>query len=130
MFPVNTILAWIINIYHDYKEINNNFIIASRAYFLQPIPVKRLARLTWSKGGGPAHGKPVNGLFAYSPFTAANPAPIYGLSELGPVASSGPSNIIAARFNFRPMYGPWRLSAHMRPYVTLGLLMARGETGP
>ena len=35
MFPVNTILAWIINIYHDYKEINNNFIIASRAYFLQ-----------------------------------------------------------------------------------------------
>ena len=34
MFPVNTILASIINIYHDYKEINNNFIIASRAYFL------------------------------------------------------------------------------------------------
>ena len=46
-----------------------------------PIPVKRPARLTWSKAGGPAHltwskaggpahGKPVNGLFAYSPFTA------------------------------------------------------------
>ena len=27
------------NIYHDYKEINNNFIIASRAYFLQPPPI-------------------------------------------------------------------------------------------
>ena len=37
MFPVNTILAWIINIYHDYKEINNNYSIASRAYFLQKL---------------------------------------------------------------------------------------------
>ena len=47
----------------------------------KPIPVKRPARLTWSKGGGPAHltwskggglahGKPVTGMFAYSPFTA------------------------------------------------------------
>ena len=36
----------------------------------RPIPVKRPARLTWSKGGGPAHGKPVNDMFAYSPFTA------------------------------------------------------------
>ena len=36
----------------------------------RPIPVKRPTRLTWSKGGGPAHGKPVNVLFAYSPFTA------------------------------------------------------------
>ena len=36
----------------------------------RPIPVKRPAHLTWSKGGGPAHGKPVNGLFAYSPFIA------------------------------------------------------------
>ena len=34
------------------------------------IPMKRPARLTWSKGGGMAHRKPVNGLFAYSPFTA------------------------------------------------------------
>ena len=34
----------------------------------RPIHVKRPARLTWSKGGGPAHGKPVNGIFAYSPF--------------------------------------------------------------
>ena len=42
----------------------------------RPILVKRLVRLTWSKGGGPAHGKPVNGLFAYSPFTAANPRPV------------------------------------------------------
>ena len=29
-----TILAWIINIYHENKEINNKFIIASREYFL------------------------------------------------------------------------------------------------
>ena len=35
----------------------------------RPIPVKRPAHLTWSKGGGLAHEKPVNGLFAYSPFT-------------------------------------------------------------
>ena len=42
MFPENTILAWIINIYHDYKEINNNFIIASRAYFLQQMVKPRL----------------------------------------------------------------------------------------
>ena len=91
--------------------------------------MKRPTRLTWSKGGGPAHGKPVNGLFAYSPFTPANPGPVYGLSELGPVASSGPSNMIPARFHFWPMYGPRRLSAHMTPYVTLGLLTARGETG-
>ena len=34
MFPVNTILAWIINIYHDIRKCNNNFIIASREYFL------------------------------------------------------------------------------------------------
>ena len=34
-----------------------------------PIPVKRPARFTWSKDGRPAHGKPVNGMFAYSPFT-------------------------------------------------------------
>ena len=51
--------------------------------------MKRLPRLTWSKGGGPAHEKPVNGMFGYSPFTAR-----YALSELGPVASSGPSNMI------------------------------------
>ena len=35
-----------------------------------PIPVKRPARLTWSKAGGTADGKLVNGLFAYSLFTA------------------------------------------------------------
>ena len=68
--------------------------------------MKRPTRLTWSKGGGPAHGKHVNGLFAYSPFTARYPGPVYGLFELGPVASSGLSNIIPAHFNFRPMYGP------------------------
>ena len=67
--------------------------------------MKRPARLTWSKGGGPAHGKPVNGMFA-AHLQPANPGPVYGLTELGPVASSGPSNIIPTRFNFRPMYGP------------------------
>ena len=36
----------------------------------RPIPVKRPACLTWSKGDEPAHGKPVNDMFAYSPFTA------------------------------------------------------------
>ena len=36
----------------------------------RPILVKRPARLTWSKGDGPAHGKHVNGLFVYSPFTS------------------------------------------------------------
>ena len=36
----------------------------------RPIPVKRPARLTWSKAGGPAHGKPINSMFEYSPFTA------------------------------------------------------------
>ena len=36
----------------------------------RPIPVKWPARLTWSKGDGLAHGKPINGLIAYSPFTA------------------------------------------------------------
>ena len=37
MFPVNTIVARRINIYHE--EINNNFIIASRAYFLHREPL-------------------------------------------------------------------------------------------
>ena len=45
MFLVNTILAWIINIYHDYKEINNNFIIASRAYFLRSPTFTRVNNL-------------------------------------------------------------------------------------
>ena len=68
--------------------------------------MKRLARLTWSKGGGPAHRKPVNGIIAYSPFTARYPRARYNLSELGPVASSGLSNMIPTRFHFWPMYGP------------------------
>jgi hypothetical protein len=34
MFPINTILAWNINIIMNKKYDNNNFIIASRAYFL------------------------------------------------------------------------------------------------
>jgi hypothetical protein len=34
MFPLNTILAWSINIIMNKKYDNNNIIIASRAYFL------------------------------------------------------------------------------------------------
>jgi hypothetical protein len=37
MFPLNTILAWSINIIMNKKYDNNNIIIASRAYFLQLI---------------------------------------------------------------------------------------------
>jgi hypothetical protein len=35
MFPLNTILAWNINIIMNKKYDNNNIIIASRAYLLQ-----------------------------------------------------------------------------------------------
>jgi hypothetical protein len=35
MFPLNTILAWSINIIMNKKYDNNNIIIASRAYFVQ-----------------------------------------------------------------------------------------------
>jgi hypothetical protein len=35
MFPLNTILAWNINIIMNKKYDHNNIIIASRAYFLQ-----------------------------------------------------------------------------------------------
>jgi hypothetical protein len=38
MFPLNTILAWSINIIMNKKYDNNNIIIASRAYFLQDEP--------------------------------------------------------------------------------------------
>jgi hypothetical protein len=38
MFPLNTILAWNINIIMNKKYDNNNIIIASRAYFLQFSP--------------------------------------------------------------------------------------------
>jgi hypothetical protein len=38
MFPLNTILAWNINIIMNKKYDNNNIIIASRAYFLQWSP--------------------------------------------------------------------------------------------
>jgi hypothetical protein len=34
MFPLNTILAWNINIIMNKKYDNNNIIIATRAYFL------------------------------------------------------------------------------------------------
>jgi hypothetical protein len=37
MFPLNTILAWSINIIMNKKYDNNNIIIASRAYFLQDL---------------------------------------------------------------------------------------------
>jgi hypothetical protein len=36
MFPLNTILAWNINITMNKKYDNNNIIIAARAYFLHP----------------------------------------------------------------------------------------------
>jgi hypothetical protein len=36
MFPINTILAWNINIIMN-KKYDNNIIITSRAYFLQII---------------------------------------------------------------------------------------------
>jgi hypothetical protein len=38
MLPLNTILAWNINIIMNKKYDNNNIIIASRAYFLQEQP--------------------------------------------------------------------------------------------
>jgi hypothetical protein len=38
MFPLNTILAWNINIIMNKKYDNNNIIIASRAYFLHFSP--------------------------------------------------------------------------------------------
>jgi hypothetical protein len=37
MFPLNTIIAWSINIIMNKKYDNNNIIIASRAYFLQTL---------------------------------------------------------------------------------------------
>ena len=96
----------------------------------RPIPVKRPARLTWSKDSGLAHEKPVNGLFANSPF--------YGSVTHGPSGPTRnrPNNVMwaveynASPFHFRPMYGPRRLSAHMRPFVTLGPLTTHGETSP
>jgi hypothetical protein len=39
MFPLNTIIAWNINIIMNKKYGNNNIIIASRAYFLHTLPV-------------------------------------------------------------------------------------------
>ena len=68
--------------------------------------MKRRAHLTLSKGGGPAHGKPVNGLFAYSPF--------YDPLTHDPLGPKGNrlNNVMWAveyntsPFHFRPMYGP------------------------
>jgi hypothetical protein len=40
MFPLNTIIAWSINIIMNKKYDNNNIIIASRAYFLQKLPLR------------------------------------------------------------------------------------------
>jgi hypothetical protein len=34
MFPLNTVLAWNINIIMNKKYDNNNIVIASRAYFV------------------------------------------------------------------------------------------------
>jgi hypothetical protein len=44
MFPLNTIIAWSINIIMNKKYDNNNIIIASRAYFLQHSGVISLQR--------------------------------------------------------------------------------------
>jgi hypothetical protein len=41
MFPLNTILAWSINIIMNKKYDNNNIIIASSAYFLHPLVIQR-----------------------------------------------------------------------------------------
>jgi hypothetical protein len=45
MFPLNTILAWNINIILNKKYDNNNIIIASRAYFLQSPTCTRVNNL-------------------------------------------------------------------------------------
>jgi hypothetical protein len=45
MFPLNTILAWSINIIMNKKYDNNNIIIASRAYFLQLFVSSRSLKL-------------------------------------------------------------------------------------
>ena len=77
--------------------------------------LKRSAHLTWSKVSGLAHGKPSNGIYAYSSFYD----PVTH-SPLGP-SRNRPNNIMWAieyntsPFHFQPMYGPRRLSAHMRP---------------
>jgi hypothetical protein len=42
MFPLNTIIAWSINIIMNKKYDNNNIIIASRAYFLQVNPCNEI----------------------------------------------------------------------------------------
>jgi hypothetical protein len=45
MFPLNTILAWSINIIMNKKYDNNNIIIASIAYFLQSPTCTRINNL-------------------------------------------------------------------------------------
>ena len=45
MFPLNTIIAWSINIIMNKKYDNNNIIIASRAYFLQSPTCNRVNNL-------------------------------------------------------------------------------------
>jgi hypothetical protein len=45
MFPINTILAWEINIYINMEYDNNHFIIASRAYSLQSPTCTRVNNL-------------------------------------------------------------------------------------
>jgi hypothetical protein len=55
MFPLNTIIAWSINIIMNKKYDNNNIIIASRAYFLQATPAVALPAET---PPGPVPGPP------------------------------------------------------------------------
>ena len=71
-----------------------------------PFSLQRPARLTWSKVSGLAHEKPVNGLFANSPFYS----PVTRI-PLGPNGNR-PNNVMWAveyntrPFHFRPKYGP------------------------
>jgi hypothetical protein len=45
MFPINTILAWEINIYINMEYDNNHFIITSWAYFFQSSTCTRVNNL-------------------------------------------------------------------------------------
>jgi hypothetical protein len=61
MFPINTILAWNINIIMNKKYDNNNIIIASRAYFLHPpVSIFFLPALITHRDPKPARISPPN----------------------------------------------------------------------
>jgi hypothetical protein len=64
MFPLNTILAWNINIIMNKKYDNNNIIIASRAYFLHRDGAGRVGRggVSWCGACGPGWVELVRGV--------------------------------------------------------------------